>query len=185
MDTWRLLILSHGSLLLGMLVLTGLVRRAWRHARHSEAQSVARDQQVQTVRDALHAWLVEGTPADVPALQLAIERCTALHSWWLDADSTIVTETQVMGAPFRVETHLATLALQKGHTVHQHQLAQWDWASSYVPVCSPGHPHALLVLTSTHGLGAADHAFAVALAEMLCNAWVHAPVKPAAAIKPT
>ena len=62
MDTWRLLILSHGTLLLGALVLAGLVRRDWRHARHAETQSAARGQQVQTVRDALHAWLVEGTP---------------------------------------------------------------------------------------------------------------------------
>ena len=70
--------------------------------------------------------------------------------------------------------------------MHQHQLVQWGWASSYVPVSSPGHPNALLVLASVHGLAAADHAFAVALAEMLCNAWIHAPVKPAAAaIKPT
>lgn len=178
-------ILSHGILLLAVLVLGLLARQASQGTRRAKARHVARFQQVQALRDTQQVWLVDGTPSDVQALQQAIERTTALRTWWLDNQGTLVTDTQLSDAPFCVEAHLATLALQKRHTVHQHQLAQWGWASSYVPVCSPRHPHALLVLASAKDLSATDHAFAVALAEMLCHAWAHAPSKTgSAAINP-
>lgn len=186
MNTWTPLILSHGILLLAVLAMRWQARRAWRRTHQVKTQNASRQQQIQTLRDALQRWLMDGTPSDVQELLQTIERTTALRTWWLDGQSTLVTEAQLDGAPFCVESHLASLALQKRHTVHQHQLAQWGWASAYVPVCSPQHPHALLMLASAKDLPACDHSFAVALTEILCHAWAHAPSKTAsAAINPT
>lgn len=173
MATWHLLMLSHGSLLLGLLALGWRERRHSRRLREVNAHHALRVGQVQALRDALHGWLMKDEPLDVEDLQQTVEHLTSLHTWWFDAESPIITEAQVSDAPFQVNAHLATLALQKQYTVHRHQWIQWGWANAYIPIHSPQHSHALLVLASADNLSADEHAFAVVLAEMLGNAWSH------------
>jgi hypothetical protein len=129
---------------------------------------------VQALRDALHGWLVEGTPSTTHDLQQTITRVTALQTWWVACENAAVTDAQLEHAPFGAEAHLATMALRTRKMVHQHQLAQWGWASSYVPICVLDQPPALLLLAEETPLSIADHALAAAMAEILCNAWTRA-----------
>lgn len=174
MNATHALIMSHGFLLAALLALLVFTRTCWRRSQSVAVQSASRLRQLQSLRDALHGWLVDGTPSDMDGLRRAVEHTTGLHSGWLGCESATVTEAQLALLPFSAEPHLANMALQTRKTVHQHQLAQWGWASTYIPVFSPGQPPALLLLTSPSPLSADDHAFAAAGAEILCNAWSHA-----------
>lgn len=182
MDRFELLSSGSSLLLLVTLILAAQTWRARKQLQRSRAHDQARGAQVQALRDAVHCWL--DSDSSPTQLQDTITRITSLRTWWLDCSGDNLTEAQVAHAPFVVEAHLASMALHTQRTVHQHQLAQWAWASSYLPLRTQAHPHALLMLASDREWTAADHAFAVALAETLCNSWCLLDVHHAPAINP-
>lgn len=186
MSPWSALILSHALWGLLAMVLLMRLRRNRHRLRQVAAHQARQHEQVQALRRALNAWLMDGSPAGIGDLQQTITRITALQNWWLPCNGAVVTEAQLAASPFGAQAHLATMALQTHQTVHQHQLAQWGWASSYVPVGQQGQTEGVLLLAGGNDLSIADHALAVALADMLCHAWAHAAHRPCPpAITPT
>lgn len=174
MNTTHIMVISYGLFVTALLALVVFTHKCRRQTKSVTAQNIFRMNQIQSLRDVLHRWLVEGAPVDIDGLRHAVAQITELRSCWLECEQSVVTEAQVTELPLIVDPHLANMALHTHKTVHQHQLAQWGWASTYIPVYSHNQPRALLLLACDKNLSVNDHAFSAALAEILCNACSHA-----------
>ena len=169
------LILSNTLCFLLAAALLACTLHAKRQIRKKAIHQTALLKSIQALSDTLHEWLVEGAPSNTHDLQQTITRITALQTWWVTCENAAVTEAQLEHAPFGAEAHLATMALRTRKMVHQHQLVQWGWASSYVPISALDHPQAVLLLAEETKMTITDHALAATMAEILCNAWTRTP----------
>ena len=69
------------------------------------------------------------------------------QSWVIDSrDSALVTDAMTSGAPFGIETHIATVALTENRTIHNTSLGDAGWASLYVPLKSSMRVHGVLAV---------------------------------------
>lgn len=117
-------------------------------------------------------WLARQQPPAWSELQQAVASLTSLGSWWMPAPGQRNGESPLSTPPGTVDRHLALMALRTGQPVHRHQLAQWGWASSYVPVKAHGACVGLLVLDGGAGLSRQAHLQAMTVASLLCLMWV-------------
>lgn len=96
---------------------------------------------------------------------------TKLDTFVIALQAPLVTDAQVQGAGFHIETHMATIALTEQRTISSSSASASGWGSVYVPLMSGEDIHGILVLAKStandHHIAQGDVAFAEAFGSLL------------------
>jgi two-component system sensor histidine kinase KdpD len=117
------------------------------------AAAISREEQTHALFEV--AKRLSGTLLNQQAIDLIksfIQEQLDAQCWFIETrDELLVKDSMTKGAPFGIETHIATLALTENRTINNGTSYDVGWASLYVPLNSSTSQHGLLAVAPNDG----------------------------------